>query len=160
MSWPIGYAKPTFRFHTTPEGTIHANGVPVTDSNGWIDVRVPASAMIRGAPDAVSVRIRVVPDADDHPFLYAEQIEVGGRRYGGLHALMVAEGVQWVGPLARAIHEEIARCVDAAARGRPAPSHSRAATRPLRPVRNATRSPDDTWDGDRPVRDERRSTGS
>jgi hypothetical protein len=124
------------RYRGTLDGVVLVNDVPVTGANGWIEVALYATATARGAPSELSVRIRVGADSEGYPFLYAEQVEIGGRRYGGVHALVLAEGSGWVTQLMRGIHDEISRRVAHAAHVARVPTPVRTSSRPI-PIASA-----------------------
>jgi hypothetical protein len=147
MSWPLGYGRPGLRFEAAPDGTIRIDGADVTEPNGWLDVTLPTTATVRGTPTDLTIRLRLVPDEAGQAFFYGEQIEVAGRRHNSMHAMMLAEGTNWVGPLIRAIHDEIIRRATVARVSRPQPRQI-ATTRSMRVVRPpvSMRSPDDTWE--------------
>jgi hypothetical protein len=133
MSWPIGYSEPHVAYHTGDDGVVYASGVQVTSQHGWIDVPSPPAAITRGAPPVIAIRIRVVPDAEGRPFLYAEDVQVGARRYKGVFGLLTSEGDFWATRLSDAIHAEIARRVQHATHAPPVIPRS---------TRSGLRSPD------------------
>jgi hypothetical protein len=114
MTWPLGYSKPHYAFVESETGELFVNDGRLTDPGGWMNVKLPVTATVRGAPAEVSVRLRITRDADGDSFLHAEQLEVGGRRHAGILAFALAEGPEWAPQLCRAIHDEIIRVARAA----------------------------------------------
>jgi len=89
------------------DAALFANGVRLTDADGWMNVDMRAGA---GRPDSrVSVRIRYVPDADGAPFFYIEDVTVDGRRYHSVYASIVDGHEQLAVRLAECVHTEILR---------------------------------------------------
>jgi hypothetical protein len=112
MSWPIGYWRSRVSFRSTLDGVIHADGVPVTETNGWIHLPLAQEYRVSEDEASFSLRVRLSVDAEGYPFLYAEDVEVAGRRYSGLYAAAVARGDAWltmpVAAVRRAIEARIA----------------------------------------------------
>lgn len=144
MSWPIGYGNTGFRFRASLDGAIFAQDVQVSEVNGWLTVPVPRTSQ---GPETteISVRLRLSADARGNAFLYAEQVEVGGRRFSGVHALTLANGPEWIKPLPRCVLDEIARRV--AAGPHAVETRSTSATLPTLRATTPMKSPDDTWEG-------------
>jgi hypothetical protein len=107
MSWPIGYGTPDVSIHADAAGRIFADGLPISDPGGWIDL--PAPDWRNDASGELSVRLRVTPDDHGRPFVYAEQCELAGRRYPGIHSLALSEGHQWPEHVVVAFHALIRR---------------------------------------------------
>ena len=107
MSWPIGYGNPEVRFHADASGRLLANGLPVTEPGGWVDL--PAPDWRNDPSGELSVRVRAADDAQGRPFLFVEQCELGGRRYAGIHSLVLAEGHGWPEHIVVAFHSHVKR---------------------------------------------------
>ena len=108
MSWPVGYGIPGIDYHTAGDGSVHANGMRVTGERGWLDVPLPPAAIRHGAPCALSIRIRIVPEAQGGVFIYAEEVVADGRRYNGIFNLVTSDGGSWGVHLTAALHSAIA----------------------------------------------------
>jgi hypothetical protein len=109
MSWPLGYLARFPRCRVDAGRGLLAGDWPATDPDGWIALPAPSSVPATGSAPALAVRLRVAPDACGAPFLYAEDVCVGPRRYRSIHALAFAEGAGWIAYLTRAIAAELAR---------------------------------------------------
>jgi len=112
MSWPIGRGSRKTRYEVRADAAVFANGVRLTDADGWMNVEMRAGA---GLPDArVSVRIHYVPDADGAPFFYIEDVTVNGRRYHSVYASIVDGHEQLAVRLAECVHTQILRRISEA----------------------------------------------
>lgn len=109
MSWPIGYGKHDILYEIANDGGVYANGIAVTGPDGWIEIPSPVSAIVRGAPAVIAIRIRVASDAHGLPFLYAEDVQVGTQYYTGIFGLLTSEVRLGTTGLSEAIHAEIDR---------------------------------------------------
>jgi hypothetical protein len=107
MSWPIGRGNPQIEFCTMPTGELFANGVQLTDAEGWIALRLRTA---RGLPPiVVRVRLRWEPDGNGAPFLFVDDVVAEGRRYRSVYA-MIVDGREHVAiRLAECLHAEIER---------------------------------------------------
>ena len=111
MSWPIGYPKSEIRFVATRDGGVYADGVRVTDADGWMELEPSAGRSDGDARPRLRVRLRVEADADGCPFLYAEEVGTPARQYSGVCALLMAESPAWLLDLPRVIHAEMERLI-------------------------------------------------
>ena len=129
MSWPIGYGLPKVEYRGDIAGTIYANSHPVTDPGGWMDLPAPRLSGSHATDQEISIRLRVAYDATKKAFLYAEEVEIGGQRFAGLHSLVAREGTEWLNYLVEAIHS---RMVERLASPESAtPREARVHTKPL-----------------------------
>jgi hypothetical protein len=103
MSWPIGAVdRLPWKVGSTLDGTILLGAAPVTESKGWVHVRVSTTRERVRALD-VSVRLRLSVDAAARPFLYAEQVEFEGRRFAGLSQVAAVLGDVTVAQITRLV---------------------------------------------------------
>jgi hypothetical protein len=143
MSWPIGYGNPGVKFNGDLSGTLFADGEQIGRPGGWVDL--PPPEWQPGAAGELAIRVRAAVDAYGRPFLYGEQIELGGRTYGGMHSLAMSAGSRWVHHVANAFHALVERRVAETRQSRPAigvtsprrfevDEHARRVIRPARPT--------------------------
>lgn len=113
MSWPIGYWHTRSAMRTSSDGAITADGTPVTEPGGWIEMPLPDEASWPDGPTHYAVRVRLSPDSRGDVFLYAEEVVLDGHEYGGLYALAKQRGDHWLTLPVRGVREAIASRIQA-----------------------------------------------
>jgi hypothetical protein len=105
MSWPIGRGSAQVEFCASPTGELFANGVRLTDAEGWMVLRIRKA---RDLP-AVEVRVRLRWDrtGTESPYLFVEDVVAEGRRYRSVYAMIVDGGEHVAIRLAECLHAEI-----------------------------------------------------
>lgn len=126
MSWRLGPIRSNVAIETNADGALLANGVRVTDRDGWIDVRTLACALALGAPAVVALQLRLVHDATAGPRLEAGAVRVRGVSFASVDAVTAPWATFWAASLAGGVWAELERRASLSLR----PTRSLRATRP------------------------------
>lgn len=105
----LGAALAT-RVRGNRDGTVILGDDPVSEPGGWMHIPV-ALERPKGAVIECTVRIRVSVDANANRCLYIEQVEIAGRRFGGIASLGAAFGARIVDSIPLSIVAHLQRCI-------------------------------------------------
>lgn len=87
MSWLVNRAHPDVIF-TRRRAVVFADGVAITDDDGWMHITMPLQAVREGAPCVVSVRVRHEYDVNGDFVVEAREIFADGKIYRNVADLL------------------------------------------------------------------------
>ncbi len=109
MGWLFSDSMNAKRFDVRPDGTIVADGEPISSPDGWVRLETIESLRAHNAPECVYVQLSLRRGADSTVSISGERVLFGGQLYPSVHAFAVRNGGGWIAFVHHAIAALFAR---------------------------------------------------